>query len=215
MDETETCPNCKTSKYNKPNMKLMINICAHVLCETCVEQLFFRGSGLCPKCNRTLKKNEFRDKIFEDTYIEKEVAIRRKYYKDLIRNENDFPSLKEFNDYLETVETLLFNLANEIDEEQSLKKIEEFKKEAKESAKNRSRIVLEPKKENPIYSHKPYVFYNHGPNMPSLTDVLQKYSPNMPSHPYQLACGFPPSVPVQRILSDTFADLYFSVRPCP
>lgn len=31
MDETETCPHCKTTKYNKPNMKLMINVCAHVL----------------------------------------------------------------------------------------------------------------------------------------------------------------------------------------
>ena len=35
---------------------------------------------------------------------------------------------------------LVFNLANEIDEEQSLKKIEDLKKEAKESAKNRSRV---------------------------------------------------------------------------
>ena len=32
MEEfVETCPRCKTTKYNKPSMKLMINVCAHVL----------------------------------------------------------------------------------------------------------------------------------------------------------------------------------------
>lgn len=52
-------------------------------CETCVEQLFFRGSGPCPRCGRILKKNEFRDQVFEDTYVEKEIAIRKKFIKEL------------------------------------------------------------------------------------------------------------------------------------
>lgn len=106
MDDSETCPNCRTSKYNKPTMKLMINVCAHPLwvpiskfsylykwywifesfdferCESCVEQLFFRGSGPCYQCKRILKKIEFRDQVFEDTYIEKEVQIRKKYLKE-------------------------------------------------------------------------------------------------------------------------------------
>jgi hypothetical protein len=34
----------------------------------------------------------------------------------------------------------VFNLANNVDEEETLKKIEELKKEAKESSKNRSRV---------------------------------------------------------------------------
>ena len=31
MEDSEQCPNCKTTKYNKPSMKLMINLCGHVL----------------------------------------------------------------------------------------------------------------------------------------------------------------------------------------
>jgi CDK-activating kinase assembly factor MAT1 len=47
-----------------------------------VEQLFFRGSGPCHKCGKVLKKNEFRDKVFDDAFIEKEVAIRKKHLKE-------------------------------------------------------------------------------------------------------------------------------------
>jgi hypothetical protein len=31
MDEAEQCPHCKTTKYNKPSMKLMINFCGHIM----------------------------------------------------------------------------------------------------------------------------------------------------------------------------------------
>lgn len=61
----------------------MINsIISKFRCESCVEQLFFRGSGACPKCSKLLKKAEFRDLIYEDTYIEKEVTIRKKIMKE-------------------------------------------------------------------------------------------------------------------------------------
>jgi hypothetical protein len=36
---------------------------------------------------------------------------------------------------------LVFNLANNLDEDDTLKKIEELKKETKESSKNKSRVV--------------------------------------------------------------------------
>ena len=36
----QVCPRCKTTKYKNPNMKLMVNVCGHNICETCVELLF-------------------------------------------------------------------------------------------------------------------------------------------------------------------------------
>ena len=33
-------PWCKTTKYRNPNMELMVNVCGHNICETCVELLF-------------------------------------------------------------------------------------------------------------------------------------------------------------------------------
>lgn len=67
--------------------------------------MFFRGSAPCPKCARTLKKADFREQVFEDSYIEKEILIRKKMMKEFNEKEEDFLSLKEFNDYLEKVET--------------------------------------------------------------------------------------------------------------
>ena len=47
-----------------------------------MEQLFYRGTGQCFKCQKLLKKSDFRDLVYEDTYIEKEVAIRKKIMKE-------------------------------------------------------------------------------------------------------------------------------------
>ena len=38
----QVCPRCKTTKYRNPNMRLMVNVCGHNICETCVELLFVK-----------------------------------------------------------------------------------------------------------------------------------------------------------------------------
>lgn len=42
MDD-QVCPRCKTTKYRNPSLKLMVNICGHALCESCVDLLFLKG----------------------------------------------------------------------------------------------------------------------------------------------------------------------------
>lgn len=42
--EEQTCPRCKTTKYRNPSLKLMVNVCGHSLCESCVDLLFLKGS---------------------------------------------------------------------------------------------------------------------------------------------------------------------------
>ena len=37
------CPACKTTKYRNPQMKLMVNVCGHALCDSCVKMLFIKG----------------------------------------------------------------------------------------------------------------------------------------------------------------------------
>lgn len=44
MDDYQTCPKCKTTKYRNPAMVLMVNACGHALCESCVELLFAKGT---------------------------------------------------------------------------------------------------------------------------------------------------------------------------
>ena len=45
----------------------------------------------------------------------KEIAIRRRIANIFNKREDDFPSLREYNDYLEEVEDMTFNLIEGID----------------------------------------------------------------------------------------------------
>jgi predicted amidophosphoribosyltransferase len=65
--------NLKNKNKNKNNFNR---------CDSCVEQLFYRGSGSCPNCGQQLKKSDFREQVFDDTYIEKEIVVRKKLLKE-------------------------------------------------------------------------------------------------------------------------------------
>lgn len=130
MDDL-ACPRCRTTKYRNPLLRLMVNVCGHALCESCVELLFVKGSGACPQCNVALRRGNFRLQIFEDASVEKEVDIRRKILKDYNKREEDFESLRAYNDYLEEVETIIFNLANEVDVEATKRKVDQYRRENK------------------------------------------------------------------------------------
>jgi len=139
------CPRCKTTTYRNPNMKLMVNVCGHNLCESCVELLFVKGSGQCPECNVPLRKTNFRLQLFEDANIDKEVDIRRRILRDFNKQQEDFPTLRSYNDYLEMVEDLIFNLSNNIDIIETNKKIQIYKEANKDVIlKNR----IKPTKES-------------------------------------------------------------------
>lgn len=77
-----------------------------------------------------------------------------------------------------------------------MKKVEELKKEAKETSKNRSRVtiflnlfyfiilfsynfaflklIMEAKRDNPLYKYKPISFYSHGPALPNVQDISKR-----------------------------------------
>ncbi|XP_067681937.1 CDK-activating kinase assembly factor MAT1-like [Haliotis asinina] len=134
MDE-QGCPRCKTTKYRNPSLKLLVNVCGHSLCESCVDMLFIKGSGACPECGTALRRNNFRLQIFEDSNVEKELDIRKKILRDFNKKEEDFSSLRDYNDYLEMIETIVFNLTNGIDVESTRKMIEQYRKDNKDQIK--------------------------------------------------------------------------------
>jgi len=129
MDDDIKCPHCGTTKYRSPSLKLLVNVCGHALCENCVELLFVKGSASCPKCNVSLRKTNFRLQLFDDHNVEKEVDIRRRILKQFNKHEQDFDTFSQYNDYLEEIETIIFNLANNVDVVNTNKKIETYKKE--------------------------------------------------------------------------------------
>lgn len=125
----------------RPTMKLLINpVCYHKMCESCVDRIFSHGPAPCPipKCDQTLRKNRFRQQTFEDIQVEREVDIRRKVAAVFNRTEEQFDSLKDYNDYLNDVEDITFNLVNRIDLEATQKKFEKYQeiheKEIRENA---------------------------------------------------------------------------------
>ncbi|XP_072314455.1 CDK-activating kinase assembly factor MAT1 [Eucyclogobius newberryi] len=128
MDD-QGCPRCKTTKYRNPSLKLMVNVCGHTLCENCVEMLFVRGSGSCVQCDTPLRKSNFRVQLFEDPAVDKEVEIRKKVLKLYNKRDFDFPSLREYNDYLEQIEDIVFNLTNNIDVENTKQRMEQYQRE--------------------------------------------------------------------------------------
>ena len=101
----------------------------------------FQGSGSCPECNIPLRRTNFRLQLFEDANVDKEVDIRRRILKDFNKLQEDFDSLREYNDYLEMVEDIIFNLTNNIDILETNKKIQQYKEDNKDNImKNRSRL---------------------------------------------------------------------------
>uniref|UniRef100_A0A0A9XRU3 CDK-activating kinase assembly factor MAT1 n=1 Tax=Lygus hesperus TaxID=30085 RepID=A0A0A9XRU3_LYGHE len=139
--EDQVCPRCRTTKYRNPSLKLMVNVCGHSLCESCVDLLFLKGSGSCPECNVPLRRSNFRVQLFEDPVVEKEVDIRKRVLKDYNKKEEDFSTLEEFNDYLEEIEEIIFNLTNGINTIETNKRIDQYKKENRDTImKNKMKV---------------------------------------------------------------------------
>ncbi|KAF9430660.1 TFIIH/NER complex subunit [Podila epigama] len=100
------------------------------------DRLFAHGPAPCPTCRQTLRKAAFSAQTFEDLSVEKEVRIRRQMAQKFNKRQQDFKNLKDYNDYLETVEDLTFKLVNEIDVETTKQAIEKF------AAENRDLIRI-------------------------------------------------------------------------
>jgi CDK-activating kinase assembly factor MAT1 len=104
--------------------------------------VFVRPSAACTECGVPLRRNQYREQQFEDSYVEKEIDIRKRILKDYNKTEDDFSSLDEYNDYLEDIETIVFNLANGIDVEGTKLRVEQYKKENQTIiAKNRQKLL--------------------------------------------------------------------------
>ncbi len=109
----DMCPVCKTIRYLNKDMEFLINPeCYHPMCSNCVNRLFGDSPNQCPYagCHKTLRRKGFRSAFFGDLGVEREVDIRRRVAAVFNQAEDDFESLRAFNDYLQMVEDLTFDL---------------------------------------------------------------------------------------------------------
>lgn len=142
----DQCPVCKSDRYLNPKLRLLVSSCYHKMCESCIDRLYTLGPAPCPVCGKTLKKMTFIPQTFEDLVVEKEVAVRRKLVKEFNKRREDFPDLRSYNDYLQEVEDITFNLINDIDIPETQARIAAYRKE------NAALIELNQQREE-AYAH--------------------------------------------------------------
>ncbi|GLB35136.1 putative transcription repair factor TFIIH subunit Tfb3 [Lyophyllum shimeji] len=125
----DQCPVCKSDRYLNPKLRLLVSACYHKMCESCIDRLFTLGPAPCPICNKVLRKLAFTPQTFEDLGVEKEVAVRRRIAKEFNKRREDFHDLRSYNDYLEEVEDITFNLIHDIDVAQTEARIKAYRAE--------------------------------------------------------------------------------------
>jgi CDK-activating kinase assembly factor MAT1 len=89
------------------------------MCSQCVETIFKSGPAQCPyaSCNKTLRLKGFREAMFADLTIQREVDIRKRVAAVFNNTQDDFETLRDYNNYLQDVEELTFSLVYGEDEE--------------------------------------------------------------------------------------------------
>ncbi|KAI1166993.1 CDK-activating kinase assembly factor MAT1-domain-containing protein [Nemania serpens] len=119
---SDICPVCKRVRYLNTDMEFLINPeCYHPMCSNCVSNIFKSGPAQCPyaTCIKTLRLRGFRSAFFGDLAVEREVDIRRRVAAAYNMVEDDFETLRDYNNYLQDVEDLTFDLISGGDDERS------------------------------------------------------------------------------------------------
>lgn len=114
-DEDDICPICRSSRYLSPEMKFLMNPeCYHKMCESCVDRIFSVGPAPCPYrgCGKILRKSRFKEQVFDDLGVEREVDVRQRVCKIFNRREDSFESEEAYNNYLERIENLIYSIVN-------------------------------------------------------------------------------------------------------
>mmetsp|Transcript_23977 Transcript_23977/g.47721 ORF Transcript_23977/g.47721 Transcript_23977/m.47721 type:complete len:299 (-) Transcript_23977:56-952(-) len=119
-DENDTCVICgesESSAYNSGTVKFYVNTakdCQHTFCETCCSRNFDRKKVFaCPVCSADVKKSSLTDESLDAKYATSDSFWRKRVMAVYNKSEADFPSLREYNDYLEEVEDIIFCIVNQ------------------------------------------------------------------------------------------------------
>lgn len=112
--------------------------CGHQFCTTCVERALTRHKEFpCPVCETPVRRVTLSTRTLDDVQCEKDTSWRRRVLKVYNKVELDFPSLLEYNNYLEEVEDIIYSIVNEEPNAEEMK----AKVKAYEEA-NKSQIVI-------------------------------------------------------------------------
>lgn len=154
------CPVCKISTYLNPDIKIYISPCYHVLCEACLMRIFVHIQAPCPECGIMLRKINYISQTFEDMAVERECKVRKQLIRYYFFEESDFPTLLEYNDYLEDFEHTVFELLGMQENDMQARLLEIRKKYA------------EPKKQKLAYTQETEVKKQKTETFDPLSDLV-------------------------------------------
>ncbi|GAM22058.1 hypothetical protein SAMD00019534_052330, partial [Acytostelium subglobosum LB1] len=109
--DDEECIICKSSRYINPNTKLLTAPCGHIYCETCIDAAYKKDQVImCKECASPLRRQAFVNQRFDDGANDKENQTRKTVLKTFNKRQDNFTDLFEYNNYLELVEDIIFQL---------------------------------------------------------------------------------------------------------
>lgn len=169
--------------------------------------MFATGAAKCFQCNTALKRGNFKTQLFQDSQVEKDIQVRRRILREFNKKQSDFPNLRAYNDYLEKIETAIFNKANDIDPEDTERLLDELRRPPSDTVivKQEQKLV----KEAP-YHHKEYTQLAEGPRVPRLGDNYLKAIRSFSTQ--EIAGGFTADLAISRALGEAFTNLF--TRTC-
>lgn len=145
------CKNCKSNNRNKPDMILKINTCGHSYCAECVHSVFRTGQAACTidNCGYLLKQAKFRPREFEDETLDKEMHFRKLIEKVYNKQQDEFESVLDFNQYVEDKEEKIYSLTygNSFRMKDLLKEIDDFQKENTKNIRKNNEELSRKRKE--------------------------------------------------------------------
>jgi CDK-activating kinase assembly factor MAT1 len=89
-------------------------ICQFQSCQTCTDrELVRKREFLCPICQTPVKRVTLTQRTLDAVQCEKDTSWRRRLLAVYNKTPNDFETLKEYNDYLEEIEDMIYSIVNE------------------------------------------------------------------------------------------------------
>ncbi|ORZ36248.1 CDK-activating kinase assembly factor MAT1-domain-containing protein [Catenaria anguillulae PL171] len=140
-DQDVTCHSCHFNRTIAQDRKVLVTLCFHKICQLCLGRILRSGKGVCPKCGREIRQSDVQAQKFEDLFVDREVRVRKRMLRVFNKIAADFPNQRAFDDYLEMVEEVIFNLANDIDVDETNALVEKYRRENQETIeRNRARV---------------------------------------------------------------------------
>jgi hypothetical protein len=84
----------------------------------------------CPVCKYALSRTSFFQHSQHYKLLEMESAVRKVVLSDLMKTGDLFSTLKDYNRYLEDVETLVYKIPNDVDTKETMKQYGRFKRKS-------------------------------------------------------------------------------------